>query len=115
MKKGIIAIWLILSVFVIQAKEKDTKSGDTDATATVALKGNVADEISGEALVGVEIKLEGTDLKAYTDFDGNFTFDKIKQGEYKVIANYISYEKKTETMKVSPNTNELKIMLHSSN
>ena len=71
--------------------------------------------IVGEALVGVEIKLEGTDLKTYSDFDGNFSFDNVKQGEYKVIANYISYEKKTETLKISPNENELKIKLHSSN
>ena len=115
MKKGLFIIVLVLAVFVGQAKEKEVKTGgDSESTATVALNGTVADEISGEALVGVEIKLDGTDLKTYTDFDGNFSFDNVKQGEYKIVANYISYEKKTETLEVSPNKNELKIKLHSS-
>ncbi len=115
MKKGFFIIALILTVFIGQAKEKENKTGDTESAAVVALKGTVADEVSGEALVGVEIKLEGTDLKTYSDFDGNFSFNNVKQGEYKVIANYISYQKKTETLEVSPNKNELKIKLHSSN
>ena len=114
MKKVIIALTFILVVFAVQAKEKDSK-GTTENTATTVLKGNVADEKSGEALVGVEIKLDGTDLKTYTDFDGNFSFKNVKPGEYKVVANYISYEKITETLNVSSNKNELKIKLHSSN
>lgn len=114
MKKGIIAIIMVLAVLVGQAKEKEGKSKNTEA-ATSALKGTVADEKSGEALVGVEIKLEGTDLKTYSDFDGNFSFNDIKPGEYKLVANYISYEKETKTLNVSPSKNELKIKLHSSN
>jgi protocatechuate 3,4-dioxygenase beta subunit len=116
MKKIIIALVFVASVIAVQAKEKDSKSTSTsDATATTILKGTVADENSGEALVGVEIKLEGTDLKTYTDFDGNFSFSKVKPGEYKVVANYISYEKKSETLQVSPEKNELKIKLQTSN
>lgn len=116
MKSIIIALLLVVSVFAVQAKEKDSKSsGNNDATATTVLKGTVADNNSGEALVGVEIKLEGTDLKTYTDFDGNFSFGNVKPGEYKVVANYISYEKKSETLNVSSEKNELKIKLQNSN
>lgn len=114
MKKIVIVFALIVAVFAVQAKEKESKS-NTESTATTVLKGTVADEKSGEALVGVEIKLEGTDLKTYSDFDGNFSFNKVKPGEYKVVANYISYEKETKTLNVSPSKNELKIKLHSSN
>ncbi len=113
MKKGIILIFIILIGLGTQAREKENKSKDTDSAATIALKGVVADDKSGEALVGVEIKLEGTDLKTYTDFDGNFSFKNVKPGEYKLVANYISYEK--ETLDVTANKNELKIKLHSSN
>ncbi len=116
MKKIIIALVFVTSVIAVQAKEKDSKApANNDATATTILKGTVADENSGEVLVGVEIKLEGTDLKTYTDFDGNFSFSNVKPGEYNVVANYISYEKKSETMKVSPDKNELKIKLQTSN
>lgn len=106
---------LVLTLIVGQAKEKDNKTGDSETTATIALKGSVLDEISGEALVGVEVKIEGTDFKTYTDFDGNFTFNQVKKGECKVVANYISYEKNAQTLEVSEDKNELKIKLHSSN
>ena len=102
MKKGIIVIFMILVVLATQAKEKENKPEDSETAATTALKGTVADEKSGEALVGVEIKLEGTDLKTYTDFDGNFSFNNVKPGEYKLVANYISYEKDTELLDISP-------------
>lgn len=116
MKKIIIALLMSVSMIAVQAKEKDSKSsGNNEATATTVLKGTVADENSGEALVGVEVKLEGTDLKTYTDFDGNFSFSSVKPGEYKVVANYISYEKKSETLNVSADKNELKIKLQTSN
>lgn len=108
---------LILSVIAVNAKESDseTKSNDTENSAMIVLTGSVADENSGESLVGVEVKIEGTDLKTYTDFDGNFAFKNVKPGEYKLVTNYISYQKKTETLKVSPKQNELKIKLQASN
>ena len=81
----------------------------------MVLNGTVADENSGEALVGVEIKIEGTDLKTYTDFDGNFSFENVKPGEYKLVTNYISYQKNTETLNVTSRENDIKIKLHSSN
>ncbi len=114
MKKGIIVIFMILVVLGTQAKEKENKSKDSETATITALKGTVADEKSGEALVGVEIKLEGTDLKTYTDFDGNFSFNSVKPGEYKLVANYISYEKETELLDISSNENALKIKLHPS-
>ena len=113
MKKGIIVVFTFWWFLESRQKKKKVKV-DTESTATTVLKGTVADEKSGEALVGVEIKLEGTDLKTYSDFDGNFSFNNVKSGEYKVVANYISYEKETKTLNVSPSENELKIKLHSS-
>ena len=117
MKKLLIALFLVVSVLAINAKETDTKakSADGEVQATMILNGTVADEISRESLVGVEVKLEGTDLVTYTDFDGNFSFNKVKPGEYKLVTNYISYKKKSELLKVSAKENEVKIKLHSSN
>ena len=42
----------------------------------------------------------------YTDFDGKFTFENIKPGEYKLVTNYISYKKGTEILKVNNKENE---------
>lgn len=115
MKKVLIAALLILSVVAVNAKEKEVKHSDTKAEATTIFSGTIADDKSGESLVGVEVKLEGTDLKTYTDFDGNFTFKNVKPGAYKLTSSYISYEKKTKSFNVSPNTKKINIKLHSSN
>ncbi|WP_319482637.1 carboxypeptidase-like regulatory domain-containing protein [uncultured Draconibacterium sp.] len=117
MKKVLIAALLVITVLAVNAKEDDnkSKSTDTESQATMVVSGSIADELSGESLVGVEVKLEGTDRKAYTDFDGNFSFEGVKPGEYKVVTTYISYEKKSEVVNVHANKNDIKIKLQSSN
>lgn len=115
MKKLALIILLAINVIAVNAKEKDSKPGETETTATMILTGSVADQNSGESLVGVEVKIEGTDLKTYTDFDGKFAFKNVKPGEHKLVANYISYQKKTEVLTVSAEEKELKIKLQSSN
>jgi hypothetical protein len=115
MKQVLFILLFAFAALAVNATNDGTKANNSDNSATLILSGSVADENSGESLVGVEVKIEGTDQKTYTDFDGNFVFENVKPGQYKVIANYISYEKKTETLEVSPNKNELKIKLHSSN
>ena len=117
MKKLFVIAVLIFSVASAYSTEIDSKSKaeDTNVAATAVLSGTIADENSGESLVGVEVKLEGTDLKTYTDFDGNFSFKNVKPGEYKLVTNYISYQKKTEVLSLSPKQNELSIKLQVSN
>lgn len=115
MKKIAIIFLLALTVIAVNAKGTDEKSSDTESNSTALITGTVADLKSGEALVGVEVKIEGTDLKTYTDFDGNFAFKNVKPGDYKLVANYISYQKKTEELHLSAKENELTIKLQSSN
>jgi hypothetical protein len=115
MKKLIIGFLSIMLAVAVTANEKEGKTAvNSDNTATVALSGTVLDGTSGELLVGVEVKIEGTETKAYTDFDGNFTFENVKPGEYKLVTNYISYNKTTETLKVDGNKKEVKIQLENS-
>jgi len=114
MKKLLFAALIVFLAFAVNAEEKKGKATvDTNSEATTVLSGIVADSNSGELLVGVEVLLEGTDMKTYTDFDGNFTF-KVKPGEYKVVANYISYKKTTETLKVDNEKNRVQIKLENS-
>lgn len=116
MKKLLFALILALAVVSVNAKEKENKSAtDSDNTASVVVAGTISDMNSGESLVGVEVKLKGTDLKTYTDFDGNFTFKNVKPGEYKVVANYISYKTTSETLQAGKNEKEVKIKLQASN
>lgn len=107
--------WMLLVVIAVQAKDNESKVKDTDGQATMMLSGSVVDEQSGESLVGVEVKLAGTDKKTYTDFDGNFNFENIKPGEYKIETSYISYQQKAEELTINTNENKIKIKLQSSN
>ncbi|WP_372932884.1 carboxypeptidase-like regulatory domain-containing protein [Mariniphaga sediminis] len=116
MKRIMFGIIAVVFALTVTAKEKETKTGnDSENTATVALSGTVYDSDSGELLVGVEVKIDGTDTKTYTDFDGNFSFENIKPGEYKLVANYISYKKSAETLHVDASKNQVNIKLENSN
>lgn len=116
MKKLLIGVFALLLAVAVTANDKGEKiKTDSESTATVALSGTVLDSNSGELLVGVELQIEGTTAKTYTDFDGNFTFNNVKPGEYKLVANYISYKKCTETLKVDGKENQVKIKLKNSN
>jgi type 1 fimbria pilin len=115
MKKVIFGFLALVLTITISANEKKGKTAkDADNAALVALSGTVTDSGSGESLVGVEVRIEGTDEKTYTDFDGNFTFGNMKPGEYKLTANYISYQKSTETLELKGQVNEVNIKMENS-
>ena len=81
-----------------------------------SVTGKVVDMNSGESLVGVEITIEGSTKKAYTDLDGNFKIDNLQAGSYNVIASYISYSKSfIEKLEVKKSNQELNIKLQSAN
>lgn len=116
MKKIFIGFLSLMLTLAVTAKENEAKKESaTDNAASIVLVGSISDAKSGESLVGVEVKIEGTDLKTYTDFDGNFTFNNVKPGECKVVANYISYKPVAETLEANAKNNKLKLELHPSN
>lgn len=86
--------------------EKKAASAESAPVANNSITGVVMDRTTGEALTGVEVRVEGTELKAYTDFDGKFVFEGLKTGNYKISTNYISY-KGAETPVLSVKANEL--------
>ena len=57
------------------------------------IKGVVIDKKSKETLVGAVITVEGTDAKAVTDINGNFTLDGLKKDKtYTLYINYVGYK-----------------------
>lgn len=86
--------------------EKKAEAAEPAPVVTNSITGIVLDGATGEALTGVEVRVEGTDLKAYTDFDGKFVFEGIQPGNYKICTSYISYKEK-ETPALSVKNNEL--------
>ncbi|MFO8001886.1 MAG: carboxypeptidase-like regulatory domain-containing protein [Marinilabilia sp.] len=85
--------------------DKDEKPGEP-APKSSSIAGVIVDDQTGETLAGVEVKLQGTDVKTYTDFDGKFVFEEITPGKYAVEARIISY-KPFSTSSVNVDANEM--------
>lgn len=115
MKKVLLITAIFLMAVTLHAKDNETKAKDSDANASIILTGSIVDQKSGESLVGVEVKIEGTDMKTYTDFDGNFSFKNVKPGEYKLVTNYISYQQDTRDLSLNTKENNIQIKLQTSN
>jgi hypothetical protein len=93
MKKLVILIFACFTVMSAVAETNKKPEKESGKAAVVSFTGVITDEKTGESLAGVEVKIEGTELKTYTDFDGRFNFTELKPGNYNVVANYISYNK----------------------
>lgn len=97
-------------VYAGNDENKDNNMNNSPAV-TVTVSGTVIDFSTGEALTGVEIALEGTDQKVYSDFDGNFSLKNVAPGEYNVVASFISYKNSLiENIDVSK-TNDVSIKM----
>jgi hypothetical protein len=55
------------------------------------ISGRICDMRSGEALVGACVSIEGTDLGAATDMNGNYTFANLQPGKYDLVTAYTGY------------------------
>ncbi len=113
-KGAAIAVFVAFVATSAFAEKSGTKTEIKSGVAAFSVSGNVVDEVSGEALVGVEVKVEGSDKKAYTDFDGHFEIDNLKAGDCKIVASYISYDRNEKILKLESKNNQVKIGLQTS-
>ncbi|MDB5144292.1 MAG: hypothetical protein JWQ66_3005 [Mucilaginibacter sp.] len=65
------------------------------------LKGKVTDGGSHEPLPGAYIHFDGLNKGAVTDAFGNFEFDKLSPGEYKIKIKYVGFEEFEKEVKVT--------------
>lgn len=89
MKKLLVVFVLALSITGARASEPEVEPA---AAATVHIGGKVCDVVTGEALVGVSLKLKGSDKKTYTDLNGNFRIEGVAPGTYDIDVDYVSYK-----------------------
>ena len=114
--KKIIAIVFIATLFAGNGIYAAIDEGNGNPPATTTISGKVVDNFTQEELAGVTIQVEGTDIKTYTDMEGNFKIDGLKPGNYDLKVNYISYkEKELIDISITPETSDLKIKLEQSN
>lgn len=92
--------------------DKEIEATELAAIETTSLSGVVLDNETGEALVGVAIRFEGSKETVYTDFDGNFKIDNVVPGKYNVLSSYISYtDNKMKEVNVSGKNNVIRLVL----
>lgn len=122
MKKTLLTLSFFAAVVFASAgnmgnSENKNKASETaSANAAVSISGKVIDFVSGEALAGVEVTIEGSTKKVHTDFDGKFKIENMKPGSYNLIASFISYNKSfIEKLDVAKTNQVLNIKLQSAN
>ena len=70
--------------------------GTAQAQNQGSVSGNVTDVKTGEALIGVTVRVLDTQLGAVTDANGFYTIANIPATTYSVQASYIGYENQTK-------------------
>lgn len=60
---------------------------------TCKFQGKLIDKQTKEAIIGATIVLNGTNLGAVSDFDGNFQLTSIPKGIHELSINYVGYKK----------------------
>lgn len=92
MKKVIITVLAFAMILMTSSNAFCFTENNPQGTIQQAsVSGNVTDEQTGESLAGVLVMIKGSDIKAYTDLDGNFSFKNVEPGTYTLEVNYISY------------------------
>jgi hypothetical protein len=92
---------LILIVGIVSFSFPDEKEkGKSSKLNSTSISGKIIDAKTSETLVGVSVELEGTDYSTYTDFEGNFVFEDLQPGNYKITTSLVSYQKKTSEIEL---------------
>jgi len=74
---------LVLALGVSTSRAQDAPTG--------TVRGQVVDATTGEALVGVNVGVQGTSLGAATSRDGRFAIDEVPAGTHVLQASFVGY------------------------
>jgi len=111
MKKVLFVLVLVLSISVVKANEPENAPAKA---RTNQIEGVVTDHLTGEVLVGVCLKLKGSEKTTYTDLQGNFKLEDITPGTYDIEIDYVSYKDVTlKSVSTADSNVKLKVELES--
>lgn len=81
-----------------------------------SISGIVKDNITGEAVVGAKVEIEGNNQKTVVKLDGTFILKKIPPGSYTLKISSPNYAKQEEQISVLENQNtKVEVLLHAKN
>ncbi|MDR8393578.1 TonB-dependent receptor [Aliifodinibius sp. S!AR15-10] len=65
------------------------------------ISGTVIDGTSGETLPGANVSIQGTQIGASTDADGEYTISDVDPGTYTLVATFIGYQQSTQQVTIA--------------
>ncbi len=86
MKKYVLILGLLLAFIPLIEAQKNHMG---------VIKGRVYNAINNEPIMFVNVAVQGTNIGATTDLDGNYTIAGLKPGMYNVQVTYIGFDDKT--------------------
>lgn len=92
---------ILLALAVAAALPGDIAARQEHGAAVV--HGQVVDAVGGAGVQGVEVRLDGTSLRAATDSDGRFLLRGVPAGRHALRLRRIGYGTRTDTLDVPPN------------
>jgi hypothetical protein len=105
MKQNFLMLLVLFASFTTWAKVPEASNNG------IHFKGVVVDKVSGETLAGVKVTIDGTNLEVYTNFDGEFEFNGLEPGTYKINCNLITYNEIISAKIQVTTENEIKPLL----
>lgn len=82
----------ITTLLIVTASLSAMAENPVNSSAKATVTGKVIDIKTGESLAGVAVAIQGTELQAYTDLEGNFIFNNLNPGNYNLVFSLISYK-----------------------
>ncbi len=73
--------------------------------AQASVTGTVTDASTGEALVGANVYLSGTELGSATDVNGKYAIENANEGNYTLVVSYLGYNEIKLNVNVTTNSN----------
>lgn len=117
MKKIALIFVLFIGIQPLMADNGDLPVQKSNNSNKLVISGKVLDITTGESIAGACVTIKGTNIKVYTDLDGNYTISDIVPGTYTIDISMISYKSK-EIQNVlfnSGNALEKNVILESAN
>lgn len=107
MIRKIILFIVVVMLFINQSIAYGGGNNTNINNSKSSISGKVIDNLTCEPLAGVMIFVQGTDIKTYSDLDGNFSIKCMEPGKYNLIFSIISYKNSIiENLKLEPNKKE---------
>jgi hypothetical protein len=106
MKKLFVVAIVLFIAFQTQAKESKKPADAQIVKQSCAISGKITDKGTGEEFSGVAVKIKGTETVCFTDFEGNYQFKNLPQGEIQLEVSLVSY-KEVKNVKLNAGENEV--------